>query len=79
MTEERMICEFHRRTMYGPGDDWWEPVEPAPPKDWKPRCYVPIIDAPEGGCWFELDVFKDGVTQTFNAPCNECPYRKVSV
>jgi len=56
MTEERMICKRTRTVCYPHSEDgstqlqtggiecWtrWIPVEPAPPKDWKPDCYEEV-------------------------------------
>lgn len=41
MTEERMICELRKiETEDGWGNhNEWGSVEPAPPKDWLPKCW----------------------------------------
>jgi hypothetical protein len=83
MTEERMICE---RKSYIPASyepfniveaEWtsWAPVEPAPPKDWRPFCfnefgYNDICEGRHQVNWMGY------VQKELEDECINCPYRK---
>lgn len=48
----------------------WVPVEPAPPKDWKPWCFGTYENPDECvGTWSPL-------RPVINARCEKCPFRK---
>lgn len=68
MTEERMICTLDPEVL---GRNlFWKPVEPAPPKDWRPYCYS---DSPIGVC-MDKNAEPEG---RLGERCKICPYRKM--
>lgn len=71
MTEERMICEKSHREINHPEhgeitEIWWCPVEPAPPKDWKPICFFGS----------EKCIFPTQIESRFDESCKHCPFKK---
>jgi len=62
MTEKRMICTLDPDVL---GRNlFWKPVEPAPPKDWRPYCFDKRCCKKEN-----LGILSD------MGPCKSCPYR----
>ena len=69
MTEERMICTLDPEVL---GRNlFWKPVEPAPPKDWRPVCYSGWHGEPCGGRFIELG------SRRIRPECEGCPYHKM--
>jgi len=63
MTEKRMICTLDPDVI---GRNlFWKPVEPAPPKDWRPFCFTSACKRGES----------HGIMSMDKEPCLSCPYR----
>lgn len=72
MSEERMICIKDIGTS---NIERWIPVEPAPPKGWRPSCWEPPITI-EG----KLRLINGKPLCfgfNFTRDCEQCPYRNL--
>lgn len=86
MNEERMICVKTRETKIKNGvllphqKYKWEPIEPAPPKDWRPCCFVGdniCMGMDKQGDYFEKYCPQKINLDNMSTECFDCPFRKL--